>query len=150
MLDLLTTLYPWIKALHVIAVISWMAGMLYLPRLFVYHVETDPNHINVEETLVKWEYLLLKRIINPAMMVTWICGLLMVFTPGIIDWSNGWVHVKALMVILMSAYHGWASGQRKKLAAGERPYSGRTYRLLNEVPAVFMIIIVIMVIVRPF
>ena len=150
MSDFLASIYPWIKALHVMAVISWMAGMLYLPRLFVYHVEADPKHINVEETLVKWEYLLLKRIINPAMIVTWVCGILLLLTPGIIDWSKGWVHVKVLFVILMSAYHGWASGQRKKLAAGERPYSGRTYRMLNEVPAVFMVIIVLMVIVRPF
>ena len=150
MSDLLANLYPWIKSLHVIAVISWMAGMLYLPRLFVYHVETDPKHINLDETIVKWEYLLLKRIINPAMIVTWICGILLILTPGIIDWSSGWFHVKLTFVILMSAYHGWMSGQRKKLAAGERPYSGRTYRLLNEVPAVFMVIIVIMVIARPF
>jgi len=150
MSDLLANLYPWIKSLHILAVRSWMAGMLYLPRLFVYHVETDADFINLEETLVKWENLLLKRIINPAMIVTWICGLLLILTPGIIDWSSGWFHVKLLFVICLSAYHGWMAGQRKKLALGERPYSGRTYRMLNEVPAVLMVGIVIMVIVRPF
>jgi len=150
MSDLLANLYPWVKSLHILAVISWMAGMLYLPRLFVYHVETDPNLINLDETLVKWEFLLLKRIINPAMIVTWVCGLLLILTPGIIDWSSGWFHVKLLFVIFLSAYHGWMAGQRKKLASGERPYSGRTYRMLNEVPAILMVGIVIMVIVRPF
>ncbi|MCL4117174.1 UNVERIFIED_CONTAM: hypothetical protein GTU68_065022 [Idotea baltica] len=127
-----------------------MAGMLYLPRLFVYHVETDPTHMNVDETLVRWEYLLLKRIINPAMAVTWICGILMLITPGIIDWSQGWIWVKLISVVLMSGFHGFLSKQRKLLEAGERPYSGRTYRMLNEVPTVLMIIIVIMVIARPF
>ena len=148
--DILATLYPWIKALHIISVISWMAGMLYLPRLFVYHVETDPVLIDKEKTIVKWEYLLLKRIINPAMMATWIFGLLMVFTPGIIDWSEGWVYVKAVSIILMSAFHGFLSKQRKKLEAGEEPYTGAQYRFLNEVPTILMIIIVVMVIVRPF
>ncbi|GLQ35528.1 UPF0093 membrane protein [Amylibacter marinus] len=149
-MDILSTLYPWIKSIHVIAVISWMAGMLYLPRLFVYHVETNPDHINLDETLVRWEFLLIKRIINPAMAVTWIAGLLMVFTPGIIDFSAGWIWVKFLMVFLMSGFHGFLSKQRKLLAAGERPYSGKQYRMLNEVPTVLMVIIVIMVIARPF
>ncbi|GHA48259.1 hypothetical protein GCM10008927_11610 [Amylibacter ulvae] len=124
--------------------------MLYLPRLFVYHVETDPTHINADETLVRWEYLLIKRIINPAMAVTWICGILMLMTPGIIDWGQGWIWVKLISVILMSGFHGFLSKQRKLLAAGQRPYSGKAYRMLNEVPTVLMIIIVIMVIVRPF
>lgn len=149
-MDILSTFYPWIKSLHVIAVISWMAGMLYLPRLFVYHVETDPNHINLDETIVRWEMLLMKRIINPAMIVTWICGILILMTPGIIDWSAGWIWVKLASVTAMSGFHGFLSKQRKLLAAGERLYTGRQYRMLNEVPTVLMIIIVIMVIARPF
>ena len=149
-MDFLVTFYPWIKTIHIIAVISWMAGMLYLPRLFVYHVETNPNHINFDETLVKWEYLLLKRIINPAMITTWIAGLLMALTPGIIDFTQIWVWVKFAMVLSMSGFHGFLSKQRKLLAVGERPYSGKQYRLLNEVPTVLMIIIVLMVILRPF
>lgn len=149
-MDWLLTVYPWVKSLHVIAVISWMAGMLYLPRLFVYHVETDPNHINLDETIVKWERLLLKRIINPAMIVTWICGLLMLFTPGVIDFTMIWIWIKLICVLVMSGFHGFLSKQMKLLATGKRPYTGRQYRLLNEVPTVLMIIIVIMVIARPF
>jgi putative membrane protein len=149
-MDILISLYPWIKSLHVIAVISWMAGMLYLPRLFVYHVETDPNHINLDETIVRWELLLMKRIINPAMIVTWICGVLMLMTPGIIDWSQGWIWVKLASVTAMSGFHGFLSKQRKLLAGGVRPYTGPQYRMLNEVPTVLMVIIVIMVIARPF
>lgn len=149
-MDFLFSFYPWIKSLHLIAVLSWMAGMLYLPRLFVYHVETNPDHINLDETLVRWEQLLMKRIINPAMIVTWICGILMALTPGIIDFSQGWVWVKFLMVILMSGFHGFLSKQRKLLKSGARPYTGKQYRMLNEVPTVLMIIIIIMVIVRPF
>ena len=89
MQDFLFTLYPWVKSLHIMAVISWMAALLYLPRLFVYHVETDPKHINLDETIVKWELLLLKRIANPAMIVAWICGLYLIFLPGIISWEGG-------------------------------------------------------------
>jgi len=149
-MDFLIPFYPWIKSLHVIAVISWMAGMLYLPRLFVYHVETDPSHINFDETLVRWEMLLLKRIINPAMIVTWFAGILMLLTPGIIDWASYWIYVKLIAVFLLSGFHGFLSKQRKLLKEGQRPYSGRAYRLLNEVPTVLMIIIVVMVIARPF
>lgn len=150
MSDLLSTLYPWIKSLHIIAVMSWMAGMLYLPRLFVYHVETSLEDANPTNTFVKWEYLLMKRIINPAMAVTWVCGLLMAMTPGILDFSQGWVWVKLAAVLAMSGFHGFLSKQRKLLASGIQNYTGRQYRLLNEVPTVLMIIIVVMVIARPF
>lgn len=150
MTDLLGTLYPWIKSIHVIAVISWMAGMLYLPRLFVYHIEMDPKSIDLKVTFERWEYLLLKRIINPAMIATWIFGLLMVFTPGVIDWAQGWPWIKAVMVILMSGFHGWLSQERKLLADGKPRLSGKGYRIANEVPAILMVVIVLMVIVRPF
>lgn len=143
-------IYPWIKSLHIIAVISWMAGMLYLPRLYVYHIETNPKHLNTKETIERWEYLLLKRIINPAMIVTWICGLVMVFTPGLIDWSEIWVWTKATCVILLSGFHGWLAKERKLIAAGTPRLTGKGYRLANEIPTVLMIVIVVMVIVRPF
>lgn len=142
--------YPWIKTLHLLAVVSWMAGLLYLPRLFVYHVETDAEFINYPETIEKWEHLLLKRIMGPAMMVTWICGLLLIGMPGIVDFGQGWIWVKLLCVVLMTVFHVFLSKQRKQLAAGERPYTGKQYRMLNEVPTVLMVIIIIMVIVRPF
>jgi len=86
--DLMAIAYTWVKAFHILAVISWMAGLLYLPRLFVYHVETDPSHLNASETVEKWERLLLKRIMNPAMIATWFFGLFMVLTPGIISFEE--------------------------------------------------------------
>lgn len=150
MFDFLSLLYPWTKALHVISVIAWMAGLLYLPRLFVYHVETDDSLIKKSETIVRWELLLMKRIINPAMGATWLFGILLVLTPGVIDWSMGWVHVKALMVILLSACTGFLSKERRLLSEGKGRFTGKQYRLINEIPTVLMIIIVVMVIVRPF
>lgn len=150
MSDLLISIFPWVKSLHVIAVISWMAGLLYLPRLFVYHVETDQAFITPSETLEKWEHLLLRRIMGPASVVTWICGLIMAATPGIIDWSAAWPWIKFACVIGMTGFHHWLMGERKRLAAGTATKTGRQYRMLNEVPTVFMIIIVIMIIVKPF
>ena len=146
----LNTLYPWIKVLHLVAVISWMAGLLYLPRLYVYHVETKSIHLNAEETIIKWEYLLLKRIMNPAMVATWIFGIMLALTPNIIDWSEIWIWVKLISVILMSGFHGFLIKQHKLLERGIFQYSGKQYRFLNEIPTALMIIIIIMVIVRPF
>lgn len=142
--------YFWVKALHIISVISWMAGMFYLPRLFVYHAEKAPVGSEMSETFKIMERKLLRAIINPAMVATWIFGLMMVFTPGVIDWSQIWPWIKAVMVILMSGFHGWLSTRRKEFARDENTRSGRTYRLANEVPTVLMLIIVIMVIVKPF
>jgi len=140
----------WIKSLHVISVISWMAGMLYLPRLFVYHVEKAPIGSEMSETFKIMERRLLLAIINPAMIATWIFGLCLVFTPGIIDWSQGWPWVKALSVLLMSGFHGWLSTRRKDFARDKNTRSSRTYRLANEIPTVLMLVVVIMVIVKPF
>jgi len=142
--------YFWVKALHVISVISWMAGMFYLPRVFVYHAERAKVGSEMSETFKIMEYKLMRVIINPAMIATWTFGLIMVFTPGVIDWTEIWPWIKALMVTLMSAYHGWLSARRKEFARDENTRSGRAYRLANEVPTVLMIIIVIMVIVKPF
>jgi len=150
MSDILLLIYPWVKSIHVIAVISWMAGMLYLPRLFVYHTE---NFLDKGETSPLFELMelrLLKVIINPAMIITWILGLTMVFTPGVIDWSAGWPWFKAIAVILMSGFHGWLSARRREIATGKNRFTGRQYRFANEVPTVLMIIIVISVIARPF
>ena len=149
-MDILNSLYPWTKVIHLIAVISWMAGLLYLPRLFVYHVETNSKHLNAEKTIVKWEYLLLKRIMNPAMITTWVFGVLLLLTPNIIDWSSGWIWIKLISVILMSGFHGFLSKQQKLLEKGTYKYSGKQYRYLNEVPTILMILIIIMVVVRPF
>ncbi len=148
-MEFLTGFYPWIKALHVIAVISWMAGMLYLPRLFVYHVEAAPGS-DKSDTFKVMERRLLRAIINPAMGLAWIFGLLMLATPGIVDWSEGWIYVKLVAVVLMSGLHGQLSRWRKDFEADRNRRSARFYRLANEVPTVLLIVIVIMVIVKPF
>lgn len=150
MIEILGSFYPWIKALHIIAVISWMAGIFYLPRLFVHHVEQVTPGSDADTMMQMMELKLLKVIMSPAMMVTWICGLLMASIPGVIDWGSIWPWVKFASVIGMSAFHSWLSGRRKEIANGTNRITGRTYRLMNEVPTVLMIIIVVMVIVRPF
>ena len=142
--------YFWVKALHIMSVISWMAGMFYLPRLFVYHAERGSTGSELSETLKIMERKLMRAIINPAMFATWIFGLIMVFTPGVIDWSQIWPWIKAASVLTMSGFHGWLSARRKEFERDENTRSGRIYRLSNEVPTVLMIIIVIMVIVKPF
>ena len=140
-------LYLWIKAFHVIAVIAWMAGMLYLPRLFVYHSETQRGSIQ-SETFKIMERRLLKAIINPAMIVTWLAGLYLAWSG---HWfSFGWLHVKLALVLAMSGVHGFFSRWCKDFAADRRPRSQKFYRIINEVPTALMILIVIMVIVKPF
>ncbi len=148
-IGLLAWFYPWTKALHVISLIAWMAGMLYLPRLYVYHCDTVPGSVESERFKVM-EYRLLRQITNPAMMATWTFGLLLVLTPGIIDWSAGWWHVKLACVLLLSGFHGALSRWRRDFANDQRRRPQRFYRIANEVPTLLMVIIVIMVIVRPF
>jgi putative membrane protein len=148
--DFLSTAYPWIKALHVISVISWMAGLLYLPRLFVYHSERATASGELRDTLKVMERKLLKFIMNPASIAAWVFGVLLVVTPGIIDWAEPWVHAKAALVIAMTAYHHALVRWWKAFAEDRNLRTGRFYRLVNEVPAVIMIGIVVMVIVRPF
>ncbi len=145
----LLPLYPWIKSLHVISMIAWMAAMLYLPRLFVYHCDAPRGSIESERFKVM-ERRLLKQIANPAIIATWCFGLLLVATPGIIDWSAGWWHLKLLCVILMSGVHGALSARRRAFLEDRNTRSQRYYRILNEVPTVLMIVIVFMVIARPF
>jgi len=148
--DFLLDWYFWVKALHIISVITWMAGLFYLPRLFVYHAERADVGSEMSETFKIMERKLLRAIINPAMVATWLFGLLMVFTPGVIDWSQIWPWIKAASVLLMSGFHGWLSARRKESARDENTRSGRAYRLANDLPTVLMLIIVIMVIVKPF
>lgn len=150
MSDVLTSAYPWTLSFHIVSVISWMAGMFYLPRLFVYHAETAPVGSAQSEIFKVMERKLIRAIINPAMIATWIFGLVLVFTPSIVDWSTIWPWVKAAMVIGMSAFHGWLSARRKEFERDENTRSGSTYRLANEVPTVLMLIIVFMVIPKPF
>lgn len=141
------TAYPWIKALHVIAVISWMAGMLYLPRLFVYHAAAKTRS-DVSEQFKIMELKLLKIIINPAMIVTWGCGLWLMFS-GFVALEI-WFIVKFVFVLVLSGFHGVLSKGQKRFAADENTKTEKQWRYLNEVPTLLMIGIVIMVIVRPF
>ena len=148
-IDALVYVYPWLKSLHVISVIAWMAGMLYLPRLFVYHCDVTPG--TAESARFKlMERRLLKFIINPAMIATWCFGLLLVLTPGTMSWSDGWWQVKFTCVILLSGFHGALSAWRRKFRDDANRKPARFYRMMNEVPTLLMIIIVIMVIARPF
>ncbi len=139
--------YPWAKAIHVIAVISWMAGMLYLPRLFVYHADAEKGSVQ-SETFKVMERRLLRGIINPAMIVTWAFGLWLAWKGG---WfSAGWLHAKLAAVVLMSAVHGYLSAAVRKFAADRNEKPARHWRIVNEIPTLLMIAIVILVIVKPF
>ena len=140
-------LYLWIKAFHVIAIIAWMAGMLYLPRLFVYHSETPKGSIQ-SDTFKIMERRLLKAIINPAMAVTWVLGLYLVWDGG--WYTSGWMHAKFALVLIMSGLHGVYVRRLKEFAADRNTRPARYYRVLNEVPTVLMIGIFILVIVKPF
>lgn len=149
MTGLLSLAYPWIKALHIMAVIAWMAGLFYLPRLYVYHAERGGRTGETEPaaSLVIMEEKLLRMIMNPAMVVSWLAGLALVMTPGIVDWSMAWPWSKAAGVLGMTWFHMWLAGQRKALLAG-RGLSGRGYRMMNEVPTLLMALIVLSVIVK--
>jgi putative membrane protein len=140
-------LYLWLKAIHVIAVISWMAGMLYLPRLFVYHADTEVGS-KQSETFKVMERRLLRAIINPAMGVTWVLGLWLAYDSGF--YLSGWLWAKFALVMAMSALHGFYTGWMKDFAADRNTHSAKFYRIMNEVPTVLMIAIVCLVIVKPF
>ena len=140
-------MYEWVKAFHIIAVIAWMAGMLYLPRLFVYHCEAPKGSIQ-SETFKIMERRLLKAIINPAMIATWVLGLLLAWQGG--WWTAGWLHGKLLLVVALSGLHGVYVRRLKEFAEDRNTRPARYYRILNEIPTVLMIAIVILVIVKPF
>jgi protoporphyrinogen IX oxidase len=139
--------YLWLKAFHVIAAIAWMAGMLYLPRLFVYHCEAQKGSIQ-SETFKVMERRLLKAIINPAMIATWILGLILVWQGGWL--ASGWLHAKLVLVLALSGLHGMLSRYVKDFAADRNVRPARFYRIINEGPTILMIGIVILVIVKPY
>jgi protoporphyrinogen IX oxidase len=150
MTDLLANLYPWVKSLHVISVITWMAGLFYLPRLFVYHVEQVKIGTETDSLFQTMEYKLLRFIMNPSMIATWVFGLMLVMTPGIVDWTAVWPWTKAISVLAMTWFHHWLGLRRKEFIAGANTHTGRQYRLMNEVPTILLLVIVISVIARPF
>jgi len=140
-------MYEWIKAVHILAVISWMAGMLYLPRLMVYHVDAAPGSVQ-SETFKIMERRLLKGIMNPAMIVTWMLGLYLAWDA--FGFRGGWLHGKILLVVLLSGIHGYLAGRVRRFAEDRNDKSGRFYRVINEVPALLLVGIVILVVVKPF
>jgi putative membrane protein len=147
MTELLQPLYLWLKAFHIIAVIAWMAGMLYLPRLFVYHCET--RHGTPEyDRFVLMERKLMRIIINPSMVAVWVFGLLLV--EALDAWTTGWFLAKFTLVIGLSGMHGMFSRWRRDFERNANTRTQRFYRIVNEVPAVLMILIVILVVVKPF
>ena len=139
--------YLWIKALHVVAVISWMAGMLYLPRLFVYHADSEPSS-EQSETFKVMERRLLRVIINPAMIISWVAGLWLAWSG--FGFQGTWLHLKLAAVIALSAMHGYLSASVRRFAEDRNEKSARHWRFMNEVPTVLMIVIVILVVVKPF
>ena len=143
----LTVTYAWIKAAHIIFVIFWIAGLFMLPRYYVYHQESVPGSPE-EGKWIERERKLRSIIITPAMIMVWVLGLTLVWITE--AWTQGWLHAKLLIVIGLSGYHGYMVGYGKKLAQGLRPVSGKALRVMNEVPGVATVIIVILVIVRPF
>jgi putative membrane protein len=148
--DALAAAYPWTKVLHIVAMVAWMAGLFYLPRLFVYHSERAQAGGELAQTFEVMERKLLRGIMNPAMIATWTLGILLALTPGLVDWNRGWIYVKLATVAALTVYHHWLGRRRKDFLLGENRLSGRSWRLVNELPLVALVIIVTMVVVRPF
>lgn len=146
--DFLADWYLWTKSLHVVSVIAWMAGLFYLPRLFVYHVEVVGTGNPTDELFQTMERRLLRAIMNPAMVAVWAFGLALVFTPGIVVWSDVWPWAKAAAVLGMTWFHHWLGLRRKDFMAGRNTVTGRQYRMMNEVPTVLLLVIVFSVIVK--
>jgi len=143
----LTMTYAWLKAGHLIFVIFWIAGLFMLPRFYVYHQESAPGS-EEEQRWIEREKRLRNIIITPSMILVWILGLALVYVTQ--AWTQGWFHAKFALVFALSGYHGWMIGYGKKLASGERKVSGRALRLMNEIPGIAVVLIVVLVIVRPF
>lgn len=145
----LLPLYPWVKALHIVSVVAWMAGLLYLPRLFVYHASARPGS-EASETFKVMERRLLRGIMNPAMIATYLLGILLLLTPAVVDWRMGWIYVKLAAVVGLTLIHHRLAVWRKDFAADANRHPARFYRIVNEVPTLLLILIVVMVVVKPF
>lgn len=147
MSEVLAGVHLWVKALHIISAIAWMAGLFYLPRLFVYHAEMGGDH-GRDEMLELMEARLLRVIMTPAMIATWTFGILLALTPGAVDWGAFWPYTKIASVLAMSWFHGWLAARRRDFAAGANAVTGRQYRIMNEIPTVLLVVIVFSVIFR--
>jgi protoporphyrinogen IX oxidase len=150
MMQILTSLYPWTKALHIMSMVAWMAGLFYLPRVFVYHAERAIPGSEASDIFKVMETKLLRLIMNPAMIATWVFGLLLLATPGVIVWSADlWIYPKLALVGLLTWFHHWCGRRRKEFATDTNARSGRHYRLMNEVPTLALIGIVVLAVVKP-
>jgi putative membrane protein len=147
--NILVAAYPWVKALHIIAVIAWMAGLLYLPRLYVYHADA-PGGSNRAAMLEVMERRLLHGIMLPAAIMTYAFGMLLAEIPGVVDWHRGWIWAKLGLVALLTIFHVVLAHWRVGLAAGGTPHSSKFFRIMNELPTILMIAIVLLVVIRPF
>lgn len=145
----LAAAYPWVKSVHILAVIAWMAGMLYLPRLFVYHAMA-PVASSRSETFKTMERRLLRGIMTPAMIATLAFGLLLAGTPGLVDWHRGWIWAKLTLVASLVVYHGALALWRRAFAENRNRHSPRFFRIVNELPTLALIGIVVLVVVKPF
>ncbi|CAN5625109.1 protoporphyrinogen oxidase HemJ [soil metagenome] len=151
MTDLLLAAYPWTKALHVVSMVAWMAGLFYLPRLFVYHAERARPGSEASAIFKVMEARLLRLIMNPAMIATWVFGLLLISTPGVVEWrAELWIYPKLAFVLGLTWFHHWLARQRKDFAQDGNRVSGRQFRLMNEVPTLGLVVIVVMAVVKPF
>jgi len=150
-MNFLGNAYLWVKAAHVIFVIFWMAGMFMLPRYLVYHQEAEPGSAEAQ-AWVDRETKLRNIILTPAMILVWVLGISLAVNAGLFSGVGGlgWLHAKLALVVILSGYHGWAVGYAKKLAAGKPTLTGKQLRMLNEIPAILVAFIVLLVIVRPF
>jgi protoporphyrinogen IX oxidase len=145
----LAAAYPWVKAAHILAVIAWMAGILYLPRLYVYHAAAAPGS-ETSETFKVMERRLLRGIMNPAMTATLVFGALLAGTPSLVDWHRGWIWVKLALVATLLGYHHVLAGWRRNFAADRNRHSPRFFRFANELPTLLLLAIVVLVVVKPF
>jgi putative membrane protein len=148
-MDWLATAHPWIKSAHIVSVIAWMAGLFYLPRLFVYHADAAPGS-DKSETFKVMERRLLRGIMNPAMIATYIFGAALAATPGQVDWSKGWIWIKLSGVAGLTLIHLWLALRCNDFAADHNTRTPRLYRLVNEIPTLIVIVIVVMVVAKPF
>lgn len=149
MTALAATAYPWLKALHIVAVVAWMAGLLYLPRLFVYHADV-PRGSNRAAMLEVMEWRLLRGIMLPAVVMTYGFGFALAASPGIVDWHRGWIWAKLALVALLTVFHVALAQWRRDFALGRFSHSARFYRIVNEVPTIVLLAIVLLVVLKPF
>ena len=149
MIGWLSEAYPWIKSLHIVSIVAWMAGLLYLPRLCVYH-SMAPVESDRSETFKVMERRLLRGIMTPAMLATWVFGLLLAATPGVVDWRTGWIWIKLALVVGLTVFHIALARWCRKFSVDQNCHSTRFFRWVNELPTLALIAIVILVVVKPF